>query len=231
VSVLIVVSHPDDEVLGCGGAAAALADAGMEVHSCILSKDVHVRRHRPDEPELADDIRAAQCLLGLGEPVLGTFPNIEFNTVPHIQLVQFIEGAIEKTRATVVFTHHPHDLNNDHRHTSLACQAAVRLFQRKANIAPLRAFYFMEILSSTDWAFACRGDEFRPDTYFELGEEALERKIKALQAYEGVMREFPHPRSHEILRGLAAYRGGQAGMRYAEAFQTVFHALKPGDFR
>jgi hypothetical protein len=36
------------------------------------------------------------------------------------------------------------------------------------------------------------------------------------------MRDFPHPRSEEILKGLAAYRGGQAGLRYAEGFQVVF---------
>jgi hypothetical protein len=45
------------------------------------------------------------------------------------------------------------------------------------------------------------------------------------------MRDFPHPRSEEIVRGLAAYRGGQAGIKYAEAFQTVFHTLAPVDFR
>jgi hypothetical protein len=27
------------------------------------------------------------------------------------------------------------------------------------------------------------------------------------------------------MRGHAAYRGGQAGMFYAEAFQTAFHAI------
>jgi len=45
------------------------------------------------------------------------------------------------------------------------------------------------------------------------------------------MRAFPHPRSVEVIRGLAAYRGGQSGMRYAEAFQTAFHALDVAEFR
>ncbi len=52
-----------------------------------------------------------------------------------------------------------------------------------------------------------------------------ETKARSLGSYRGVMRDFPHPRSEEILKGLAAYRGGQAGMKYAEAFQTAFHAL------
>jgi LmbE family N-acetylglucosaminyl deacetylase len=222
---LIVVAHPDDEVLGCGATAAALAAAGVEIHSCILSGSAEVRRHRPEVQELLADTKAAQALLGLQDPIIGDFPNIEFNTVPHLRLVQFIEEAIIKTNADLIFTQHPHDLNNDHQHTSMACQAAARIFQRRPNIARLRGLYFMEILSATDWAFPDDRSGFRADTFFEIGENFLERKLEALRAYRGVVRPFPHPRSEEIVKGLAAYRGGQAGMRYAEAFQTAFHVL------
>jgi len=226
--VLVVVSHPDDEVLGCGATAAALAARGVEVYSCILSGEVNARRHRPEVPELIEDTHTAQDLLGLKPPIMGGFPNIEFNATPHLKLVQFIEEAIQQTRADVIFTHHPYDLNNDHYHTSLACQAASRLFQRRADAPRLKALYFMEVPSATDWSFPGRG-EFRPDTFFEV-EHTLDKKIEALSAYRGVMREFPHPRSPEILRGLAAVRGGQSGLRYAEAFQTAFRALSPEEF-
>ncbi len=230
-SVLIVVSHPDDEVLGCGGTVAALAEQGIPVRACILSGGVSVRRHRPDDPDLDGDTQRAQDILGIAPPLLGDFPNIVFNTVPHLELVQFIEAAIVETQADTIFTHHPADLNNDHLHTSQACQAASRLFQRRSGVPALQALYFMEILSSTDWAFPVGSDGFRADTFFEIGEVFLERKIKALEAYRGVMREFPHPRSKEILRGLAAYRGGQAGRHYAEAFQTAFRVAKTSDFK
>jgi hypothetical protein len=76
-----------------------------------------------------------------------------------------------------------------------------------------------------------QGNSFSPDTFFEIGETCLEQKIEALRSYRGVMRDFPHPRSPEILTGLAAYRGGQAGMKYAEAFQTAFQALTIGGIR
>jgi len=222
MSVLIVVAHPDDEVLGVGATVAALAAQGVPVHACILSGKADARRNRPDVPELQADVYRAQEILGIGELILGDFPNIRFNVVPHLDLVQFIETVIVKTQANVIFTHHPHDLNNDHLHTSLACQAAARLFQRREGVPHLQALYFMEILSSTDWSFPVTQQPFRADTFFPI-EDTLERKIEALRAYRGVMRDFPHPRSEEILRSLAAYRGGQAGVRYAEAFQTAFH--------
>jgi LmbE family N-acetylglucosaminyl deacetylase len=224
MSVLIVVAHPDDEVIGCGATAARFAAQGIEVRSCFLSGSADARQNRPDDPEFFANVNDAQKILGLGDPIFGSFPNIRFNTVAHLELVQFIEGVLEKTQADVIFTNHPSDLNDDHKHTSAACQAAVRLFQRKPGMKPLKSLYFMETLSATDWS-PPTGNEFRADAFNELGEDFLEKKISALAAYKGVMRPFPHPRSAEVLRGLAAYRGGQAGMKYAEAFQTGFHAL------
>lgn len=228
--VLIVVAHPDDEVLGCGGTAAALARQGVAVHTCILSGNANARWQRPSVPTLVANAQNASKELGLATPCLGDFPNIAFNPVPHLALVQFIEGQIAESRADTIFTHHPKDLNDDHRHTSLACQAAARLFQRRPGVEKLRGLYFVEILSSTDWAFAANGEGFRPDSFFELGLELLDKKILALREYPGVMRDFPHPRSEEILRALAAYRGGQAGMHYAEAFQTAFRGMLTEDF-
>jgi LmbE family N-acetylglucosaminyl deacetylase len=230
-SVLAVVAHPDDEVLGCGATMAALAAANVPVRACILSGRAAARQHRPDDPDLLSDLLHAQQVLGIGEPIVGDFPNISFNTVPHLELVQFIEQAIAETGANVIFTQHPADLNNDHVHVSQACQAAARLFQRRPNFPPLRALYFMETLSATDWAFRSGGNDFQADTFYEIGEEFLTLKIQALQAYRGVMRDFPHPRSPEILRGLSAFRGGQAGMRYAEAFQTAYRTIAAGDFK
>ena len=67
-------------------------------------------------------------------------------------------------------------------------------------------------------------NRFLPNHYIEIGKEGLETKIKALQAYKGVMRPYPHPRSNEAYEGLASYRGCQAGVKYAEAFEIVFSA-------
>jgi hypothetical protein len=83
----------------------------------------------------------------------------------------------------------------------------------------------MEVLSSTEWGFPVDSNMFTPDTFVEIGETYLELKIKALEAYTGVMRDYPHPRSYEVLKGLAAYRGSQAGLIYAEAFKTGMNVL------
>lgn len=222
MSTLIVVSHPDDEVLGCGATAALLASTGRPVTSCILSGEVEARRHRPVIEALRANARAANALLGMQPPIFGPFPNIAFNTVPHLRLVQFIERAIEDTGATTLITHHPADLNDDHLQTSRACQAAARLAQRKTGVAPLRELLFMEVPSSTDWAFPGTLPGFNADTFVPLPEELIALKVQALRCYEGVMRPSPHPRREEVLRGLALTRGAQSGAAYAEAFQTAY---------
>ncbi len=223
MNVLIVVAHPDDEVLGCGATGAALAAAGHTVRACFLSSHAEARGARPADEDLSEDVSRAQSLLGFGTPIHGAFPNIRMNTVAHIELVRFIEEAMTATAAQIIFTHHPSDLNDDHVQTSRACMAAARLPQRRDSLLPLRRLYFMEVMSSTEWAFS-PADGFRPDT-FVRAESWLEVKIAALRAYRGVMRTFPHPRSEEALRGLAAYRGSQAGLTFAEAFETAYAAV------
>jgi LmbE family N-acetylglucosaminyl deacetylase len=185
-----------------------------------------IGRHRPDVDSLKKNTYFAQTVIGAEDPILGSFPNIKFNSIPHIELVQFIEKYIEQIQPDIIVTHHPYDLNNDHYHTSIACQAAARLFQRKP-IKPLKALYFMEIPSSTDWAFPVDGQQFRPDTFIKIGEEGLSRKLEALYAYEGVMRKYPHPRSDEAIRALAVLRGSQVGRNLCEGFQTAMNIIEP----
>lgn len=223
-SVLIVVAHPDDETLGCGATVASLRTRGISVRSCVLSGNAAARKGHPGESELINDTEKAHQILGMPAPIWGNFPNIKLNTVPHLDLVQFIEAAIEETQADTIFTHHPSDLNNDHLHVSRACQAAARLYQRRPNIPQLKALHFMEILSSTDWSFPTAAPAFFPNSYFPVS-KFLEKKIEAMRAYHGVMRPYPHPRSEEAIKAQATLRGAESGLGPCEAFQTVFSVI------
>ncbi len=222
VNLLVVVAHPDDEVLGAGATMYKLSRKGHMVSVCILVGEAEARCNRPSVEELHDDVTDSLAHLGVTQVIKGSFPNIKLNTIPHLELVQFIERAIDATDAEIVLTHHPADLNNDHLHTSLACQAAVRLFQRRPGVRAIKELLFMEVPSATEWALNKSMQAFAPNTFVEVGKEAVGKKIEALAKYRGVMRDYPHPRSPEVLMGLAAYRGGQAGMEYAEAYESVF---------
>lgn len=220
MNYLIVVAHPDDETLGAGATIRKLVDGGNKVAVCIMAN--HAAARANISVTLAEDEKAALELLGVSKQYNADFPNIKMNTVPHLELVQFIEKTIEDFGATALITHHPSDTNNDHVMTSYAVQAASRLFQRKPDILPLELLLYMEVPSSTEWSLDTSASRFSPNYFVEIGESGVEIKLRALDQYKGVMRPYPHPRSSEAIKGLAAYRGVQAGCNYAEAFECAY---------
>jgi LmbE family N-acetylglucosaminyl deacetylase len=223
MNILFAVAHPDDEVLGAGATIRRLVSDGHRV--AVATMVGHAEARTNLSPTLADDQARAHAILGVHKAYSADFPNIRMNTVPHLELVQFLESVIADWGAECIFTHHPADTNNDHVMTSYAAQAASRLFQRRDSVPPLRQFAYMEVLSSTEWSLDSSSARFTPNLFVEIGEEGLEVKLRAAEAYTGVMRPYPHPRSREAITGLAAYRGAQGGCRYAEAFEQVFTRL------
>ena len=225
MNYLLVVAHPDDEVLGAGAAVDKFVAQGNIVDVCIMCGEVKAREYRPEDGELKNDIAESSRMLGVRHIYEGPFPNIEMNNASHLSLVQFVERAIIESEADIIITHHPSDTNNDHLHTSLATQAAIRIFQRRNNVKPVKEFWFMEVLSSTEWSVNTSMNRFNPNLYVEVGEVGIDRKLSALEIYRGVMRPYPHPRSEKAIKGLAAYRGAQSGCDYAEAFECVFRRV------
>lgn len=221
---LLVVAHPDDEVLGAGACIYKWTQQGDNVDVAIMCTEAKARAFRPEDKELDDDLNASAQFLGINKKYEATFPNIEMNTVPHLQLVQFIESAIKDSEPDIVITHHPADTNNDHLQTSMACQEAVRLFQRRPEVKRVKEVWYMEVPSCSEWAINNAMNPFRPNCFVEVGEEAVDAKIKALGMYRGVMRPYPHPRSAEYIKGLAAVRGSQWGQNYSECFEVTLRA-------
>ncbi len=225
MNYLLVVAHPDDEVLGAGATIKTLTESGHTVDLCIMCSNVNARAFRPSDEELHSDLDECINILGISKKYEALFPNIKMNNVDHLELVQFIEKAIIDSSPDIIITHHPADTNNDHLHTSLACQAAVRLFQRRNDVKPLKEVWYMECPSSTEWSLNTAMNRFTPNTYVEVGKEGVQAKLQALSSYKGVMRPYPHPRSEEVITALATQRGAEAGCFYAEAFECVLRRI------
>ena len=219
MNYLFVLAHPDDEC-DVGGTIHKLVNEGHKVSVAIMASQAAARRDLSST--LASDEEKSMRTLGVNKTYHADFPNIKMNTVPHLELVQFVESCIEDWKADAIVTHHPTDVNNDHSNTSYAAQAACRLFQRRENIPPLRLFLYMESTGATEWSLDSSSSRFTPNYFVEIGKKGLEVKKNAIRAYGSVVRPFPHPSSTENCEGLVTYRGCQSGCEYAEAFECVF---------
>ena len=222
MNYLVVVAHPDDEVLGAGATIHKLIRQGHNVAVATMANHAVARANI--SATLADDQKMAMDILGVEKCYAADFPNIKMNIVPHLELVQFIEKCVMDCQAEAIITHHPSDTNIDHQETGKAATVACRLFQRTNGVLGLRELLYMEVPSSTEWSLNSAENRFMPNTFVEVGEEGVKVKLEALATYKGVMRPFPHPRSEKAIEGLAAYRGAQSGRNYAEAFECVFRA-------
>lgn len=220
--ILVIVAHPDDEVLGCGGSIMRHVANGDEVFVAILGEGIMARADAQNESQVSKvrdrvrdvSVRVARAL-GAKEMVRHDFPDNRMDQIPLLEVVKVIEGFIGRFRPDVIYTHYQHDLNIDHCIVARAVITATRPLAGNT----VTEIYAFEILSSTEWAFG-QSESFNPNSFVEIS-SFLEKKIGAMSLYETEMRSFPYPRSAEAIRALAMRRGSQSGLMCAEAFMLA----------
>lgn len=201
---------------------AALCDAGTEVHVLVLGEGVGARYEddaRPDNEVgvVAAELDAAAEIVGAIPHRLG-LPDNRFDSVDLLDVVHGVERVKGEIQPDLVFTHHGGDLNVDHR---VAFNAALTAFRPLPGDQRATMLAF-ETLSSTEWAVPPVHAPFSPN-WFEDASSGLERKVKAMAAYEHELREWPHPRSLEGIRTAAARWGSVVGLDAAEPFCLLRH--------
>ncbi len=221
MTVLVVVAHPDDEVLGCGGVIARHAAEGTDVHVLIMAEGATARHAIRDGTGLAigalrEAARQAANVLGAEPPRFAGLPDNRLDSVPLLDVVKTVEVVVGEVRPSIVYTHHGGDLNVDHRIVHQAVVTACRPLPE----SPVRSLYAFETVSSTEWASETLGQSFRPTRFVNIATH-LDRKLQALESYTSEMRSFPHPRSRENVVALARHRGACAGFEAAEAFMVI----------
>lgn len=220
MNVAVVVAHPDDEVLGPGGTIARHVKEGDSVHILIVADGETSRRNRAVDMRAQAAADAARTL-GAGPPRLLGLADQRLDTVPLLEVTQAIERMLAETAPSVVYTHHPNDLNADHCIVARAVMTACRPMPGSA----VTAIYGFETPSSTEWAPPDATEAFVPARFVDIS-DTLAVKMAALRHYDAEMRPFPHPRSYEAIEALARWRGATAGMRAAEAFVVLRDLLR-----
>lgn len=218
-NILVVVAHPDDEILGCGGTIKRLVDEeGYEAYTLILGEGITSRDDRRDEKKRENDLKLlgenahkANKIIGVNEVFLYDFPDNRFDTVSLLDIVKVIEKLKSEIKPEIIFTHYEKDLNVDHQITYKAVLTATRPVTDEC----VKELYSFEVLSSTEWNYPLT---YSPDVFFDIS-EYIQYKIKAMEVYTSEIRNYPHPRSLEGINIDAKSWGLKTGLEYAEAFK------------
>jgi LmbE family N-acetylglucosaminyl deacetylase len=218
--ILIVASHPDDEVLGCFGTVARFIKEGYEAYTLILgegktSRDEQrvVENRLDDIAVLNSEIQKANDIIGIKKVFVESFPDNRFDSVNLLDIIKVISKVKEEVKPDIIFTHYEYDLNIDHQITYKAVITATRPMKNES----VKEIYSFEILSSTEWNYPL---SFSPDTFFDIT-TTLELKIEAMKAYKSELCDYPHPRSLEGIKINAQYHGMRVGKQYVEAFKSI----------
>ena len=218
--ILIVASHPDDEVLGCFGTVARLIKEGYEAYTLILGEGKTGRDDKRDieskkeEIEILNgEIEKANSLIGVKKVFVESFPDNRFDSVDLLDIIKIISKVKEEIKPDIIFTHYDNDLNIDHQITYKAVITATRPMEDET----VKEIYSFEILSSTEWNYPL---SFSPDTYFDIS-STIDLKLKAMNQYGSELCLYPHPRSLEGIELNAKYHGMRIGKRFVEAFKSI----------
>ena len=231
MNVLIVVAHPDDEVLGMGGTMLKHALKSDKVYVVYLTGGITSRRsvnyknmpryylNKNEQKkiekqinELKKDSKNACQILKVQKQKFYDFPDNEMDTVPLLKIIKVIENEIDEIKPYRVYTNNYGDLNIDHKIVFNATLTACRPF--RSYVKELICF---EVPSSTEWNYPIN---FNPNYFININ-SYLTKKIKAFSMYKNEKRKFPHPRSAENLRINAKKWGVVSGINAAEAFEII----------
>ena len=223
--ILVVVAHPDDELLGLGATMHKLInEQSCEVRVIILGEGITSRSDERNPEKWKEELKLhrkniedARKEIGYDSVGIYDFPDNRFDTVALLDIIKVIEKEKEIFKPEIIFTHHGGDLNIDHQRTFEAVITATRP-TKDENVKAIITF---ETPSGTEWIASSDPRKFNPNLFIEIFKENLDAKIKAMESYEFEKRTYPHPRSPESLTILAKHRGVIVGKKYAETFCII----------
>ena len=223
--ILIVVAHPDDELLGLGASMNRLINEyGVKTHVVVLGEGITSRSDQRDtikwKTELdihRRNIHKAQAAIGYHSLSVYDLPDNRFDSIPLLDIIKIIEKEKQLFKPDVIFTHHGGDLNIDHQRTFEAVITACRPMEFET----VKTIITFETPSGTEWRASSDPKHFIPNIFIEVSEDNLNAKIKGMESYEFEKRPYPHPRSPEALKIQAQRWGIANGKDYAEAFCLI----------
>jgi len=208
-SILIISPHTDDAELGCGGTISKFVEMGRDVHLLALSTAEKSTPERFSNDSTKNEMINACKILGLDENHIKIL-DFEVRVFPKYR--QEILDALINVRKDLnpdsVFVPSLKDTHQDHQVTT---NEALRAFKKTS-------------LSIYGYEQPWNCFTFDTNTFVELDEKHINKKIEALSQYktQSIKEYF----DVEFIKGLARTRGVTIGRKYAESFEVIKQIIR-----
>jgi LmbE family N-acetylglucosaminyl deacetylase len=199
-NVLAIGAHPDDIELGCVGTLLKHKENGDRIILLVLTKG---------EASGSSLIREQECveaskMIGADKLIFGGLQDTKVSD--GFETIEVIEKVINTFKPSIIYTHSYQDTHQDHRNASYASLSAGR-----------RSKKILMYESPTTY------QQFVPHVFINIDTQ-FERKKEIIRIYNSQSDKTwwsVGKRASLALEGLASYRGFQAGLAVAEAFELV----------
>lgn len=206
--ILAVGAHPDDVELGCGATLALFKKRGHQVYILVLTSG-----EASGDPEIREkECRLAARSIGAKKVFFGGLPDTKISD--GIETIMAIEDVLSRVKPNVVFGHSSKDGHQDHRNAGLATLSAARstkkvlLYESPAALKEFCPQVFVDVTSTFD---------IKLEALKVFGSQASKVYFKGNDIRDE-SRKFPYVSN--AIEGLARFRGFQAGISLAEAFEV-----------
>jgi LmbE family N-acetylglucosaminyl deacetylase len=198
VNVLAIGAHPDDIEYGCGGMLIKYAERGHAVYMFVASDGAL----GGDGAERRREQHDSALIIGAREVFWGDYLDTELPL--NRDLIVKLETVIRQVQPRMIFVHNPDDTHQDHRNLGQAAMSATRYVPN---------FLLYEGPTTQNFAPNCSTDI----------EKVLDKKLACLEAHRSQVAKtnIEDLTILELAVSSANFRGIQARVKYAEAFQSV----------
>jgi len=199
MKIIAIGAHPDDIEIGCGGTLAKYSDKGHEIYLYVATSgdaggDGRVR---------SDEQIESAKILGVKKIYWGGYRDT-YITVSK-ETIWNLEKVIREVSPDLIFVNYHDDTHQDHRNLAQITISATKY---------IKNVLFYETPTTQN---------FNPNVFVYLGEKYLKIKEKVLLAHRSQVHKtnISDISILDVSRSNALYRGVQARVNFAEAFQSL----------
>ncbi len=219
--VLVVVSHPDDEIIGCGGSLIKHVSNKDAVKVIFTSESEGARSKNQNINKKNSDKRKKNAekvskFLKFEKPIFLNFPNLSLTQKYVTEMNSLIKEEIYKFKPDIIYTHSPYDIHDDHRKTFDATFIAAR----PAKGIKISKFLTFEIPSASEFSIFPNKINFNPNCFINI-EKEIKMKKRALMMYKKQFKKYPNILSIKSILNLNQFRGNMVNLKFAEAFELI----------